>query len=254
MIKEWSKSDVEYLIQNYHLLTSEECAEVLGRTRKSIKEKAYKIGLKSSNVKKKYREIEFKQLVSSSKSLADLSKKIGKNASGTSYEILRKYIDLYQIDTSHFNTKEIDIKQIFKEFELNDDEFVLLYKKCKSIYKLMESLDYNKNDRNQWERIVNKLRNLNAYAPIRANDLSIVLVKNSPYVLTSLVRQRLINQGIIKYECLCGNKGEWMGKKITLQLDHINGDNKDHRKENLRFLCPNCHSQTRTYGSKNQKK
>ena len=47
---------------------------------------------------------------------------------------------------------------------------------------------------------------------------------------------------------------EWMGKPIVLQLDHINGDNRDNRIENLRLLCPNCHSQTETFCRKNRKK
>ena len=40
------------------------------------------------------------------------------------------------------------------------------------------------------------------------------------------------------------------GKKITLQLDHIDGDNNNNKLENLRFLCPNCHSQTETHSVK----
>jgi predicted amidophosphoribosyltransferase len=46
---------------------------------------------------------------------------------------------------------------------------------------------------------------------------------------------------------------EWRGKPISLHLDHINGDPSDNRIENLRILCPNCHSQTPTYSGKNKK-
>jgi hypothetical protein len=47
--------------------------------------------------------------------------------------------------------------------------------------------------------------------------------------------------------------GEWNGQPLKLQLDHINGINDDNRLENLRFICPNCHSQTITYAGKNTK-
>lgn len=58
-----------------------------------------------------------------------------------------------------------------------------------------------------------------------------------------------------KYYCAeCGLKPEWNGKVLSLQLDHIDGNSDNNFPENLRFLCPNCHTQTPTYGSKMKRK
>lgn len=50
----------------------------------------------------------------------------------------------------------------------------------------------------------------------------------------------------------CGLSNEWNGKKLTLQMDHIDGNADNNNLENLRIVCPNCHTQTPTYGSKNK--
>lgn len=50
----------------------------------------------------------------------------------------------------------------------------------------------------------------------------------------------------------CGND-TWMGRPLTLEVDHINGDRKDHSRENLEGLCPNCHSLTPTWKGKNRR-
>lgn len=67
------------------------------------------------------------------------------------------------------------------------------------------------------------------------------------------VKMRILKDKLLDYECKeCGIK-EWNKKEIALELDHINGKRDDHRLENLRFLCPNCHSQTKTFRGKNLK-
>lgn len=67
----------------------------------------------------------------------------------------------------------------------------------------------------------------------------------------NIVRKRIIEEDLLDYKCSKCGIVEWNNKPLSLELDHINGINNDHRLENLRFLCPNCHSQTSTYGSKN---
>lgn len=50
------------------------------------------------------------------------------------------------------------------------------------------------------------------------------------------------------YRCTgCGNTGDWRGAVMTLQIDHIDGDWRNNNRENLRYLCPNCHAITSTW-------
>lgn len=78
-----------------------------------------------------------------------------------------------------------------------------------------------------------------------------IFIENSP-VATEIIKNRILKEKIFPYVCRkCKNTGSWCGEPITLQLEHKNGNNRDHRLENLEFLCPNCHSQTSTYGRKN---
>jgi len=66
------------------------------------------------------------------------------------------------------------------------------------------------------------------------------------------LRPVLIRLGHYTGECAeCRIPDAWNGKPLTIEIDHINGISSDNRKENLRWLCPNCHSQTTTYRKRN---
>jgi len=100
------------------------------------------------------------------------------------------------------------------------------------------------------------------YGCYKPNQAGKGIKKNNPkriinitdYVSRASVRKTVINENLIPYECNECDITDWKGKKLSLHLDHINGCNGDNRIENLRFLCPNCHSLTETYTGRNKVK
>jgi hypothetical protein len=81
-----------------------------------------------------------------------------------------------------------------------------------------------------------------------------IFIKNGSHSRNA-IKKAMLRNGLEGIECsLCQQGRNWNGKPLTLQLDHINGIANDHRLENLRWLCPNCHSQTDTFAGKGRSK
>ena len=152
-----------------------------------------------------------------------------------------------------------------KIYELTDEQFVDLLKNSTAISEVLFKLGYSVKG-NSWgySQVKQRMTDLNL-------DFSIFKGKNSIYKNTaakavtpemlfksnckhnrSILRRYIIKNELIPYKCSICGLTTWNDKTISLELDHINGINNDNRLENLRFLCPNCHSQTSTYGSRNQ--
>jgi 5-methylcytosine-specific restriction endonuclease McrA len=86
------------------------------------------------------------------------------------------------------------------------------------------------------------------FARARAKPIHVLLLTSKSRIS---VKRRLLDAGLLKNECSQCGLSEWRGQALAIQIDHINGIGDDHRLENLRMLCPNCHSQTETWGARN---
>jgi hypothetical protein len=78
-----------------------------------------------------------------------------------------------------------------------------------------------------------------------------ILVLGPPALNTHDLKLRLVRAGLLTWRCATCGLTSWRGAPLSLHLDHVNGDRCDNRLENLRLLCPNCHSQTDTFAGRN---
>lgn len=149
-----------------------------------------------------------------------------------------------------------------KLYNYSDEEFKIIIESSNSYSECCRKIGFSTKGRYGSDKIKERCEQLNiptshfgnaVISPNIRYSLDEILVQHSLYRNISRLKIRLIKEKKLKYQCArCGNIGLWNNESLTLELDHINGCHDDHRIENLRFLCPNCHSQTATNAGKNK--
>ena len=217
-------------------------------------------------------EIDLTKLVAESKSFKDVFRAIGyKNPNSNQYRYLvHRIINELKLDVSHFKhysgrRPSWTDKQLRKAVKTSK-YYVEVARKLgveestsglRPIYRRITKL---KLDTSHFSQNLGRLRGLLEYTKNRELAYSKVFCQDSKVPRQSLTRY-ILRHNIIEYVCsLCkcqkmdpDGAGGWLwnGEHITLQIDHINGKNNDNRESNLRWLCGNCHTQTKTFGGRN---
>ena len=137
-------------------------------------------------------------------------------------------------------------------------EFIEAVKNNINITNVLRELNLGTNSRNFFT-CCKKIKELNLSTEhfqmkqkhnFHSKNLNLILTENS-FTNTTHLKKKLIKSKLLENKCQICHIENWLDNPLTLQLDHINGIHKDNRLENLRLLCPNCHSQTPTHSGKN---
>ena len=148
----------------------------------------------------KYTKEWLKELCANSYSYAEVLRKTGRKQGGGAQATLKKKIEEFDIDISHFTGQG-------------------------------------------WNGHSNTTVEVNR----EKYSIEEIFIKNSP-VTQKVMRGYVERHKLLDYKCQnCGCDGKWQDGIISLEIDHIDGDNSNNELSNLRYLCPNCHALTETY-------
>lgn len=153
-----------------------------------------------------------------------------------------------------------------KIWSIDRETLESIVKKCSSIAEIIRQLSYGAVTGGTYKSVKERLRqdgidfaHIQLGLSNRKGIMPATALSKEEAVRKWFVRDKSISSNhniinhikrhnLIDYRCeKCSNSGDWQGSELTLQLDHIDGDANNNQIENLRWLCPNCHSQTPTF-------
>lgn len=197
-----------------------------------------------------------------STSIAGVLRYLGITPSGGMHTYLRRRLQHFGIDTSHFTHRRC----------IDDADFVNRLRDAASgstsVCETMRRLGRRPSSSGQ-TRLRNQLNRLNidtshftgqahmrgkpARNRLSPREILVLRPEGTAREAPARLRRALIESGVSQHCDSCGIGTTWQDQPLTLHVDHINGQVHDCRLTNLRFLCPNCHSQTWNYAGRGKR-
>ena len=164
---------------------------------------------------------------------------------GKSQTCVRYWMTKYSLDSKYVP---------IPKYKISDVDILAAVNKSTSVSDILNNLKLCKTG-NSFKLLKTRLEKLGISVKKKKSTTKLVKTESvfskGKAKSSSTLKNNLIYLGV-KYGCALCAITNWQDKPIVLQIDHIDGDRFNNIKENLRFLCPNCHSQTATYGAKNR--
>lgn len=199
-----------------------------------------------------------------SHSIREMFEYLGYPPEDSPYGLVRKRLDQFGIDTTHFT------RGCGRSLEdLPRHVLVSAAARATSVSGLLKILGYRDNNGAARARVKRSLEahgiatdhftgqgHFRGSASRHRKSADQILRREEPgsnRTKTALLRRALDDLGVPHICAECGIGDTWQGKRLVLEIDHINGDRLDNRRENLRYLCPSCHSQTGTFANRSRR-
>lgn len=209
----WSQDEIKFLNENYPIHGKNYCSMHLKRTPRAIFAQAQKLKLYINASVKRKSSIKY--------TFEDIQNAVNKSYCYS--DVIRNLGIIPQ--AGNFE----NIKNRIIEYGININHFLTPGELTKN-------------------RLKNGVKNA-----FQLKSLEEILTISNLRIDNRRLKKRLFDAGLKNNICeLCGVGENWNGGILSLRLDHINGNNKDYRLENLRIICPNCDSTLETYCSKNR--
>jgi hypothetical protein len=236
---------------------------------RSVRRRCDELGVEYDHIgrRRRWSDEELARAVAASTNLRQVFEALGLAVGGGTWQSIQDHIRRLGLSTAHWD-RPVPTTRVSRRprYSWSDQELLQACDGARSVREVMGRLGLDPDRKRGRRALERRMREVGVeprelpgqgwsrgrrVVPRYRVPLQELLVDGKAISSTSSLKKRLVEGGLLAWRCdVCGISG-WRGRPLSLQLDHVNGDRWDNRLENLRLLCPNCHSQTDTFAGRN---